>query len=155
MATLHAEAQTRIEAITAFMAVMTGGVWLSDDIDTLDGGGWQWAVDNALIANNALVPHAIMRWKDSTPHQANFPVLGAEQEVLEIYLYAPLGGYASLDRAVTALKLGLHDTLFEGLEDRSFARCLYVFASGEIPAHEYQMAPSRFVRFSFMQQRKI
>jgi hypothetical protein len=153
MATLHTEAQTRIEALTAFMAIMTGGVWLSDDIDTLDGGGWQWAVDNDLVVANALVPHAIMRWKDSTPHQARFPVLGAEQEVLEIYLYAPLGGYGSLNIAVSALKRGLHDTLFEGLTDRSFARCLYVFASGEMPASEYQMSPSRFVRFSFMQQR--
>lgn len=155
MATLHEEVQTRIEAITAFMSIMTGGVWLSDDIDTLDGGGFEWADLNGLVVNNAIVPHAIMRWKDSTPHQSNFPVLGAEQEVLEVFLYAPLGGYTNLDRAVTALKLGLHDTLLEGLEDRSFARCLHVFSSGEMPAEEYMMSPSRFMRFSFMQQRQI
>ncbi|MDQ7034352.1 MAG: hypothetical protein Q9P01_05805 [Anaerolineae bacterium] len=73
MATLHDEVKTRIEALTAFMAVMTGGVWLSDDIDTLSNGGWSWAKDNSLIVNNVLVPHTIMRWKDSTPRQARHP----------------------------------------------------------------------------------
>lgn len=153
MATLHAEVKTRIQAISAFMAIMTGGVWLSDNIDTLDGGGMTWAQANGLYVNNAIVPHAIMRWKDSTPRQPNAPVLGAELETLEVFGYAPLGGYASLAAAFNALKLGLHYTTFRA-DDRYIVRCQFAFLSGEMPAEEYQMTPSRFMRFGFIHIRR-
>jgi len=153
MATLHTEVQTRIEAITAFTTVMTGGVWLSDDIDTLDGGGMTWAESNGLYVNNALVPHAIMRWKDSTPRQSNAPVLGAELESLEVFGYAPLGGYASLETAFNALKLGLHHITFR-VDDRYVVRSQFAFLSGEMPAEEYMMSPSRFMRFGFIHTRR-
>jgi hypothetical protein len=153
MATLHAEVQDRIEDITAFMSIMTGGVWTSDDIDTLDGGGWTWAVDNGLVVSNRLVPHSIMRWKDSTPRQSNAPVLGAELESLEVFGYAPLGGYASLETAFNALKIGLHHTEFR-TDDRYIVKCQFAFLSGEMPAEEYMMSPSRFMRFGFIHIRR-
>lgn len=153
MAMLHAEVKDRIEDVTAFMAVMTGGGWSSDDIDTIDGGGMEWADLNGLVVNNAIVPHAILRWKNSTPRQSNAPILGAELESLEVFGYAPLGGYASLETAFNALKLGLHHTTFR-TDDRYVVKCQFAFLSGEIPAQEYMMFPSRFMRFGFIHIRR-
>ena len=153
MATLHAETQTRIEALSAFMAIMTGGVWLSDDIDTPAGGGMQWADDNGLIVANQIIPHAIMRWKDSTPRQTNAPILGAELESLEIFMYAPLGGYSSIEAAANALKIGMNNVVFR-TDDRYVVKCQFAFLSGEMPAEEYMMSPSRFMRLGFIHIRR-
>jgi hypothetical protein len=149
MATLHEEVKTTIA--TATSAILTGGVFDSNEIygdDAVDGGGYQWALDQGLFEVNkvTLKPHGIIRWREANAYQPEHPKLAAEREIFEIYLYQNMG-YAVIDAAKVAIKDALHDVYFF-TEDRELAHLLFATFSTELKAPEYAMKPMKFVRFS-------
>lgn len=157
MAVLHEAVKLQLANDATFSGLFPGGVFLSDDIDDdddIDGGGWDWASENGLVEADELtiIAHAILRWGDSTPWQARWDVLEAEQESCELFMYVPFGQRTVLEQGVTASKKALNRKLIAA-DDRTIARAMFAFASKEIPAEEYQLTPSRFVRYAFYHQR--
>jgi len=148
MATLKADVKTAIAAATS--AILTGGIFDSNEIyadNDTDGGGYDWANGQGLYTNGVtLVPHGIMRWRESNAYQVNSPKLAAEREFLEIYLYQNMG-YATIDSAKVAIKAALHDQIFYP-SDRGLAHLTFATFSTELKAQEYQWKPMKFIRFS-------
>jgi hypothetical protein len=144
MATLRQAVLSMLEYDGVLSTLLTGGVFQADDIDQLDAGGYEWVPKEPDSVR--VQPFALIRWKASTPLQAEFVSLAAERQALEIYLYADIGGYALIDQAATRIKFLLHNTYLEA-EDRQIAHSTFSFLSGEIPAEELGGLPMKFVRF--------
>lgn len=142
MTTLREVFINTLEADTALMALLTGGVTDAADSD-IDGGG---AADAPRAADGVtLLPHAKVRWRTAN----TLPVprqLGALRQTVEVYLYQDRG-YDVIDAAALRLRDLLHDQYLTGASTK-LNHVLFVTASGEIPAPEYLDKPSRFVRFS-------
>lgn len=142
MANLRATIKARAAANATVLSLATGGVHDSDSIDQLDGGGMDFAPkesDGVRIA-----PHVIVRFKDAT--QITPYELPAMARAVEMYVYDN-HGYDTIDQIVKALITEFHDEYLTA-DDRSFAHMQWIFTGAEMPAEEYGMAPSKFIRFN-------
>jgi hypothetical protein len=151
MATLHEDVKAAIASATS--SILTGGIFDSNEIygdDAVDGGGYQWAIDNDLFESDGmtLISHGIMRWGENNAYQSEHPKLAAEREFLTIWLYEDMG-YEDIDAAKVAIKTALHDQYFYPT-GRGLAHLLYATFSPELKAPEYANKPMKFVRFSIV-----
>jgi hypothetical protein len=137
------------------MAVLTGGIYDSEDMDTSG-----WSADDAARESDGvrLKPFAVVRFKSTNP----FGPRGVEAErgSVEIYCYAD-SGVDTLDSAIGMIKtlLNRHSgkkigRFFWGTSNRSLAHLVFDHASGAIPAEEFGGCPSMFIRFMLTQTRK-
>lgn len=147
MATLRASLKALLTADSTLSALLPGGIFEADDIDTPSDGGWRWAPKAG--DGLTLQAHAIIRWGDSVPFAA-FPI-SAEAETVSVFVYHD-SSYAVLEQVISRLKTLLQNT-YVSADDRQLAHVRLAFISGELPAEEYQRKPSRFVRFTVNQVR--
>ena len=159
MATLHDAVKSLFA--TATSAILPGGTFDANNTNDYDWGGTDWAKEQGLINTGIMMAHGKLRWQDSTPHQSDYPVLGAERESVEFYIHDQLG-YATIDQAINAIVKpydeidspnSLHNRLIENLDDRQIAWMVNTFISGEMMAEEYSNRPMKFVRFSITHRR--
>lgn len=136
---------------TATASILTGGWFKSDDIDIPSGGGWQWAKDQGLVSNLTLASHGILRMKDSTQYDVRH--IGGEMQTFEFFMYAEYGQYAVLESAIKPIKDAFPYNEIVTVDNRQLVKFLFEGAYGEMPAEEYQMRPSRFVRYEIIQVR--
>ena len=151
MATMHEIVLTTLRTATA--SILTGGIFESDDIDIASGGGYEWAKDEGLVSNTIMTAHGILRWKDSTAYQTEARHLQAELEVAELYMYAHYGQYSVLESAIKPIKDAFPYGQVYQADDRSLYEVMQIDSFGEMPAEEYQMRPSRMLRFSIVHRR--
>lgn len=146
MATLRAALKTLLTADSTLATLLPGGIFESDDIDTPNDGGWNWAPKSDSLTIQA---HAIIRWGDEIPFAPY--TISPEQGAVTVFCYHD-SSYATLEQVITRVKTLLHNQYINA-DDRDLAHCSFAFASGEIPAEEYQRKPSRFIRFQINQVR--
>lgn len=151
MPTMHEEFLSKLQ--TATSSILTGGIFTSDDIDRPGGGGLDWAQDKGLISGVTMEAHGILRWKDATEYQANARHIRAELQVAELFMYGHYGQYGLLESAIKPLKDAFPVNAVYSADDRSLYDVMSIEAFGEMPAEEYQLRPSRMVRFGIVQRR--
>lgn len=144
MATLRAALKTTLEADSTLMALLTGGVFDSEDV-------FREGVDEPEAPRESngvtIKPFASIRWGGANP---TGPVLvDAEAQSVEIYCYQH-SGYTTIEAALTRIK-ALLNRKFITADNRQMAYFAEPQKGPDFAEEALNFAPGKFIRFMVTQ----
>lgn len=142
MPTLRETVKSTLEADATLMALLTGGVFDSQDFD-FTGEGMRDAPKET--DGVSMAPHAVVHFGERSPN-GNARKVRGKLENLEIYVYQDTG-FDVIEGAIIRMCSLLEDK-YLSTSDRALAHITEdSFTSGELAAEELGYCPSKFVRF--------